>query len=311
MLKRNFVVVGQHIIRIATRRSPLALRQANYVKQLIETADPLTRCELLPMTTTGDTSSEASLRREGNKGLFLKELETALIEGHADVAVHSMKDVPLRLHSDLVVQSIGLRGAAHDVFVSDMSLNELPPDAKIGTSSGRRRALLLHIFKRRTFLAVRGNVQTRLKMLAEGQVDGLVLAAAGLQRLGLERPRRFALPTDEFVPAPCQGILAAEWHQKRTDIKRRIDCLTDADVQTSTSVERSIAEAIGADCATAFGAYCERVGDRYRVIAAALSATGDQAIYAKSIGADATTVADTVGERLLKEGAVTLLSPAT
>ena len=298
----------QQTIRIATRRSRLALWQAEHVKHLIENHLPDANCELVPMDTSGDLTPDRPLRNEGGKGLFLKELEKALLDNRADLAVHSMKDVPIQLASGFRVQTIGVRGSAHDVLVSDSAIHELPKEATIGTSSIRRRALLAHVFKRSKTVEVRGNVETRLRKLDEGQMDGLVLAAAGLERLDLEGRVRSVLPRDVFVPAAGQGILAAELLEDHDELRALLTTLSESDVEQAARAERSVAEIVGADCAGAFGAHCEKIRSGYRLSAIVLSESGDHAIQTLVEHEDALNAAEIVGQRLLKQGAAELLA---
>lgn len=298
----------QHTIRIATRRSRLALWQAEHVKHLIENHLSNANCELVPMDTSGDLTLDRPLRNEGGKGLFLKELEKALLDNRADLAVHSMKDVPIRLASGFGVQTIGVRGSAHDVLVSGSAIHQLPKDATIGTSSIRRQALLAHVFKRSHTVEVRGNVETRLRKLDEGQMDALVLAAAGLERLGLEKRACSILPKDVFVPAPGQGILAVEVLDDHEEIRELLAKLTENEVEQAACAERLVAEIVGADCAGAFGAHCEKVNGGYRLAAIVLSESGDQAIQTSIEHHDAPSAARIVGQRLLKHGANELLA---
>lgn len=297
-------------IRIATRRSRLAVWQAEHVKRLIENHMSDVNCELVPMDTTGDLTRERPLRSVGGKGLFLKELENALLDDRADLAVHSMKDVPIHLETGFSVQSIGKRGSAHDVLVSNSAIHELPTAATIGTSSSRRRALLAHVYKRSKTVEVRGNVETRLRKLDEGQMDGLVLAAAGLERLGLKERICSVLPKDVFVPAAGQGVLAAEFLNDREEICALLEALRERDVEQAARAERFVAESVGADCFGAFGAHCEKVKNGYRLSAIVLAESGEQAIQAVIEHSDALRAAETVGQRLLRHGAVELLSPS-
>ena len=260
------------------------------------------------MDTTGDLTRERPLRNEGGKGLFLKELEKALIEKRADVAVHSMKDVPVRLESEFAIQTIGKRGSAHDVLVSSCAIHQLPMEAVIGTASNRRKALLAHVFKRRNTLEVRGNVETRLRKLDEGQVDGLVLAAAGLERLGLEQRVSTVLPEDIFVPAAGQGILALEVLKEHEELRTLLAKLRDTVVEQAATAERFVAESVGADCAGAFGAHCVKVKHGYRMSAIALAESGEHAIQSTIEHQDAMPAAETVSNRLLKHGAAELLA---
>ena len=281
--------------------------QAEHVKHLLEHRSSETNCELVPMDTSGDLNQDRSLRNIGGKGLFLKELEKALLDDQADVAVHSMKDVPIQLDSGFSVQSIGNRGPAQDVLVGNTAIHQMSPEATIGTSSSRRRALLAHVYKRHSTVEVRGNVETRLRKLDEGEVEGLVLAAAGLERLGLEERVCAVLPKDVFIPAAGQGVLAVEYRKDQNEIRTLLEALIERDVEQAATSERYVAEFVGADCTGAFGAYCERYRDGFRLSAIVLSETGDRAIQSVTEHNDAFRAAELVGERLLKQGARELL----
>lgn len=295
-------------IRIATRRSRLAMWQAEHVKRLIKDHVSDANCELVPMDTTGDLIHDRPLRSAGGKGLFLKELERALLDDRADMAVHSMKDVPIHLESRFRLQSVGKRGSVHDVLVSNSTICQMPTEATIGTSSSRRRALLAHVYKRHKTVEVRGNVETRLRKLDEGQMAGLVLASAGLERLGLEERVCSVLPTSVFVPAAGQGVIAAEFLNDREDICALLEALNESDVEHAARAERLVAEIVGADCAGAFGALCENVKNGHRLSAIVLSESGEHAIQSTIEHRDALSAAETVGQRLLRHGAVDLLS---
>ena len=297
----------QRPIRIATRRSRLAVWQAEHVKRLLEHLSSEMSCDLVPMDTSGDLRQDRPLRSMGGKGLFLKELEKALLDDRADVAVHSMKDVPIQLDSGFSVQTIGDRGPANDVFVGDFTIHQMPPEATIGTSSSRRRALLSHVYKRHKTVEVRGNVETRLRKLDERQVDGLVLAAAGLKRLGLEERMCSVLPKDVFIPAAGQGVLAVEYLKDQDELRALLEAHMDLELERAVAAERFVAEIVGADCAGAFGAHCERIQGKFRLSAIVLSESGDQAIQSVTEDNDALRAAEVVGERLLKQGASELL----
>ena len=297
-------------IRIATRRSPLAIWQAEYVKNLLcETHGDL-ECTLVPLQTRGDERLEEPLSKAGGKGLFLKELEVALLDQDADLAVHSMKDVPVTQPEGLKVHTIGQRGSAHDVWISTSELMNFPENGRVGTSSSRRKALFSHTFKRGQFVDIRGNVQTRLKKLGDGEVDALVLAEAGLSRLALEPRVRIRLPLDVFVPAAGQGALAVEYLDERREISNRLQPLIDDSVELAVLAERNVVIMLNADCSLPFGAHCERVNDRYALMAVALSIEGDHAIYAKMENSDWKAASEAVASRLDKLGASRLLGTA-
>ena len=296
-------------LRIATRRSNLALWQANYVKQLVESRGLGIQCEIVALDTSGDLNRDRPIQTEGGKGLFLKELETELLADRADIAVHSMKDVPLDLPRGLTVQTIGERGSVQDVAIGKLPLHQLADDAVIGTSSNRRRALVAQLYGRSNVRAVRGNVETRLRKLDEGDCDVLILAAAGLERLGMADRIAWKLPTDAFVPAVGQGALAVEFALDREDLADLTSDLRDVTVDECVNAERSVARQIGADCAMAFGAYCENIDEEFRLTSIVLSESGDQAIKSVTTHRNASDAAEITGHRLVQQGAKELIQP--
>ncbi len=243
---------------LATRRSPLALRQAELTAAFLRERSGFA-CELLPMTTTGDERHDWSLEKQGGKGLFTKELETALLEGRADVAVHSAKDLP----ADIMPQGLALAGFlpradARDVWVvSDrMEAGSLP--RRVATGSPRRRAQLCRCFPGAEFCELRGNVHTRLQKIAEGFADGTVLAAAGLARLGIPEYAglRFdVLPVSSMVPAAGQGAIAL---QTRADDLSIFAKMLDARTGFAVTLERAVLARLGGGCQVAVGVYWEK-----------------------------------------------------
>jgi hydroxymethylbilane synthase len=202
----------QDILRIATRQSPLALWQANYVKTALEQAQPGLQVDVVAMTTRGDKILDVPLAKIGGKGLFVKELETALLHGEADIAVHSMKDVPMEFPPGLELGVICEREDPRDAFVSRRyaSLDQLPAGARLGTSSLRRQCQLRALRPDLEVLDLRGNVNTRLRKLDESQYDAIILAAAGLKRLGLAERITACLSVEQSLPAGGQGAVGIE-----------------------------------------------------------------------------------------------------
>jgi hydroxymethylbilane synthase len=244
---------------IATRESRLALWQAEHVRGLLQQLYPACQVDLLGMTTRGDKILDRPLAKVGGKGLFVKELETALLEGAADIAVHSMKDVPMQLDEAFALVAIGPREAPQDAFISNKyaSLDELPPGAVVGTSSLRRESQL---HARYPYLAVsplRGNLDTRLKKLDEGQFDAIILAAAGLKRLGLGARIRAVLSAEDSLPAPGQGALGIEALATRPEITAWMAPLHDASTAACVRAERAVARTLGGSCEVPLGAYAE------------------------------------------------------
>ncbi|MCL1826063.1 MAG: hydroxymethylbilane synthase [Betaproteobacteria bacterium] len=246
-------------IVIATRESRLALWQAEHIKARLEAVYPGCRVELLGMTTRGDQILDRPLANVGGKGLFVKELETALLEGRADIAVHSMKDVPMVLGEEFALACVTAREMPFDAFVSARygSLDDMPPGAVVGTSSLRRES---QIHAQYPFLAVaslRGNLDTRLRKLDEGQFDAIILAAAGLRRLGLESRIRAILPAEVSLPAAGQGALGIECLTARADLIAYLQALADADAAACVAAERAFSRSLAGSCETPLGAYGE------------------------------------------------------
>ena len=243
-------------IVIATRESRLALWQAEHVKALIETSLGW-QVELLGMTTLGDQILDRSLSKVGGKGLFVKELEVALTEGRADIAVHSLKDVPMDLPEGFALACVLAREDPHDAFVSNQfaSLADLPQGAVVGTSSLRRLVLLKALRPDLKIQPLRGNLDTRLRKLDEGQYDAIVLAAAGLKRLGLASRIRSRFETTDMLPAAGQGALGIEVCADRVDLLGSLACLADMPTWLAVTAERTVSRAMGGSCSMPLAAF--------------------------------------------------------
>ncbi|BAL23249.1 porphobilinogen deaminase [Azoarcus sp. KH32C] len=246
-------------IVIATRESRLALWQAEHVKARLESLYPGCRVELLGMTTRGDQILDRPLAKVGGKGLFVKELETALLDGQADIAVHSMKDVPMQLPEPFALPCISAREVPLDAFVSSRyaSLADMPPGAVVGTSSLRRESQLHAMYPMLSVTSLRGNLDTRLRKLDEGQYDAIILAAAGLKRLGLADRIRSELPSEVSLPAAGQGALGIECLANRPEVAAWLAPLNDADTSACVRAERAVARALAGSCEVPLGAYAE------------------------------------------------------
>jgi hydroxymethylbilane synthase len=266
---------------IATRRSRLALWQAGYVKQRLEQHHAGLAVELLALSTRGDEMLDARLDKAGGKGLFIKELEAALADGRADLAVHSMKDLPAALAPGFELAAIPARDDPRDAFLSSRyaRLEELPAGASVGTSSLRRAAQLAARRPGLRIATLRGNVETRLAKLERGQFDAIVLAAAGLKRLGLEQRIRAYLSVEECVPAAGQGALGVECLAERRDAAALAAPLADPQADACVRAERAVSRALGGDCTVPLGAYAEP--DRGRLRLRAVVATPDGARLAR------------------------------
>ena len=252
---------------IATRRSRLALWQAEFVKSRLETLHAGLAVELLPMSTRGDELQETRLDEAGGKGLFIKELEQAMAEGRADLAVHSMKDVPADLPGGFVLGAITSRDDPRDAFVSNRhaSLKAMPLGATVGTSSLRREAQVAALYPGLQIRLLRGNVETRLAKLDRGDYDAIVLAVAGLSRLKLESRISCALAPEEMLPAPGQGALGIECLAGRKEVEEIVRALADTATSASVRSERQVSRALGGNCTIPLGAYAEVAGTRMRL----------------------------------------------
>ncbi len=251
-------------IVIATRESRLALWQAEHVKARLEALYPACRVELLGMTTRGDQILDRPLAKVGGKGLFIKELETALLDGRADIAVHSMKDVPMTLGDAFALPCISEREVPLDAFVSNRyeSLADMPPGAVVGTSSLRRESQVHIQFPYLSVTSLRGNLDTRLRKLDQGEYDGIILAAAGLKRLGLGERIRMELPAELSLPSAGQGALGIECLAARPDLVACLAPLHDPVTAACVTAERAVSRALGGSCEVPLGAYAVMRGER-------------------------------------------------
>jgi len=256
-----------HRLVIATRESRLALWQAEHVQARLATLYPECRIELLPMTTRGDQMQEARLALEGGKGLFIKELELALADGRADLAVHSMKDMPVELPMGFALAAITEREDPRDALVSNAysSLAGLPAGAVVGTSSLRRAAQILERFPALAIRELRGNVNTRLAKLDRGEYAAIVLAASGLKRLGLESRIADYLSIEQCIPSAGQGALGVECRADRPELLAAIAPLGHRGSGICVRAERAVNLALGGNCSIPLGAYAEIWGETLRL----------------------------------------------
>lgn len=251
-------------IRIATRKSALALWQAEYVKARLEASHPGLKVRLVPMVSRGDKLLDAPLAKIGGKGLFVKELETALMENEADIAVHSMKDVPMEFPEGLGLYCICEREDPRDAFVSNHfdDLDALPPGSVVGTSSLRRQAQLL---ARRPDLKIqflRGNVNTRLAKLDAGEYDAIILAAAGLIRLGFGERIRSSISVDESLPAGGQGAVGIECRTTDSELHALLECLNHAPTAIRVVAERALNKRLNGGCQVPIACYAVLEGEQ-------------------------------------------------
>lgn len=303
--------VSEEIVRIATRKSPLALWQAQHVAQRLSDAHPGLRVELVKMTTRGDKLLDAPLAKVGGKGLFVKELEQGLLEGRADIAVHSMKDVPVDFPDGLRLGAILQREDPRDALVSRRyaSFQALPPHAKIGTSSLRRQSQIRERIPACLILNLRGNVNSRLDKLDRGEFDAIVLAAAGLKRLGLgERITEFLDPAVS-LPAIGQGAIGVECREEDARIESLIRVLHDPDTAERIAAERAMNERLQGGCQVPIAGYAELDGDRLRLRGLVGTPDGRQIIRGEIEGlrADARQLGVALAEELLGKGADRIL----
>ncbi len=263
---------------IATRESRLALWQANHVKALLEQQGH--QVTLLGMTTQGDQILDRSLSKVGGKGLFVKELETALEDGKADLAVHSLKDVPMELPPGFELACVMEREDPRDAWVSPKyaTLQDLPQGATVGTSSLRRMALVRALRPDLKIEPLRGNLDTRLRKLDDGLYDGIVLAAAGLKRLGLGERIRTIFETTEMLPAAGQGALGIEIRAGRKDVTDALAHLMDTKTWLTVSAERAVSRVMGGSCSMPLAAHAVFTGDVLEIRAAWGDPEGQQSL---------------------------------
>jgi hydroxymethylbilane synthase len=252
------------IIRIATRRSPLALWQAEHVAERLERTFPGCRTELVKMTTQGDKILDAPLAKIGGKGLFVKELEQGMLEGLADIAVHSMKDVPVEFPDGLHLAAILTREDPTDAFVSNQypGLNVLPANARIGTSSLRRECQIKEIYPDAEILSLRGNVNTRLSKLDAGEYDAIILASAGLKRLGMAGRITQCLDSSVSLPAIGQGAIGIECRTDNLKINTMLAVLHDSETGLCVLAERAMNARLSGGCQVPIAGFAQLQGEK-------------------------------------------------
>lgn len=273
-------------IVIATRESRLALWQAEHVQAKLSALYPDTQVELLKMTTRGDQILDKTLSKVGGKGLFVKELETALLDGRADLAVHSLKDVPVDLQSPFQLACVMEREDPRDAFVSPQyaSLADLPAGAIVGTSSLRREAQIREKYPHLHVKPLRGNLDTRLRKLDEGQYAAIILAAAGLKRLGLEARIRSYISTDDSLPAAGQGALGIEILEARQDLSALLQPLVHQETLYRVTAERAVSYALGGSCQVPLAAYATLQDKELSIRALVASTDGSRILRASLAG---------------------------
>ena len=293
-------------LKIATRKSALALWQANYIAEKILEVSEGISIELVEIVTNGDRWLDGPLHEIGGKGLFVKELELALVEGRADIAVHSVKDIPAVLPDDFYLPVLGFRDSCNDVLVGCNKLDSLAQGAVVGSSSLRRKVQLQAIRPDLEIRNIRGNVGTRLKKLDDGDFDALVLAEAGLNRLNITREDKFVLPIEDCLPAPGQGALGIEMHKSnpRRDI---VDSLRVPETYLSIESERMVSAGLGADCSMPVAALASVQGGTFALEALIADSEGSKVLRAKAEGSNRDQVVSKILSDLFDLGAQDIL----
>jgi hydroxymethylbilane synthase len=297
---------------IASRESALAMWQAEHVRDRLRSLYPQTEVSILGMTTQGDQILDVTLSKIGGKGLFVKELETALQDGRADLAVHSLKDVPMNLPEGFVLAAIGEREDPHDAFVSNRheSLAALPAGSVVGTSSLRRESQLRARFPHLQIEPLRGNVQTRLRKLDEGQYAAIILAAAGLKRLGLGQRIRNLITSEESLPAVGQGALGIECRADRADVIAMLQPLHHSDTAACVLAERALSRALAGSCQGPLGGFAEVKDGRLRMRGFVASPDGKRMTQSEMTGDidDPEALGTRVADALRAQGADRILA---
>ena len=298
-------------IRIATRKSALALWQAKHIAAVLQQLPGVSGTELLPLSTKGDEILDRSLQKIGGKGLFIKELEVAMQNGEADIAVHSMKDVPAEMPDGFCLAATLTRANHRDALVTDggRQLDDLPKNACIGSSSLRRRAQLKMLRPDLCIEPLRGNVNTRLAKLENGDYDAIILAAAGLERLQLDHHISHQFSSDEMLPAAAQGVLGIECLENDSELRAILDQLSDPVTVQTTTAERAIARVLEASCQSPVAAFATVDNEKLTLTALVAHPDGSKSIK-ESISGDATDAEQlgaTLAARLLENGARELL----
>ena len=298
-------------IRIATRQSPLALWQAYYVRDALLAEHQGLTVELVKMVTKGDKILDTPLAKIGGKGLFVKELEQGMMAGEADIAVHSLKDVPMELPEGFELPVICQREVPFDAFVSHnyASVDELPEGAKVGTSSLRRSSQLLNKRPDLEILSLRGNVQTRLSKLDAGEFDAIILASAGLIRLQMEDRIRSQISPEFMLPAVGQGAVGIETREGDDEVKALIACLNHADTATRVSAERAFNHRLEGGCQVPIACFAVLESDDIWVRGLVASVDGKEVLFGERRGkqADAEALGRDLADELLSRGADKIL----
>ncbi|WP_339057726.1 hydroxymethylbilane synthase [Candidatus Regiella endosymbiont of Tuberolachnus salignus] len=304
--------MSEKVIRIATRQSPLALWQADYVRKSLESHHPDLQVKLVPITTRGDTLLHTPLAKIGGKGLFVKELEQALLENCADIAVHSIKDVPIHFPAGLGLVVICQRGDPHDAFVSKnyKHLTQLPPGSIVGTSSLRRQCQIRKKYPHLIVRDLRGNVGTRLNKLDQGAYQAIILAVAGLQRLDLQSRIQHVMSPEESLPAAGQGAIGIECRLEDDVTRQLLAPLNHFPTERRICAERALNIRLEGGCQVPIGSYAELEGDNLRLRAFVSTPDGSQMIYGEQCGLaiQAEQIGLDLATELIAKGADKILS---
>lgn len=294
-------------IRIGTRGSRLALYQANLVKGLLEAQGHA--ADLVTIVTSGDSIKDVQLVELGGKGLFVKEIEEALMDQRCDIAVHSLKDVPWTIPADLVIDTFLPREDPRDAFVGrdGMPFDTLKRGARVGTGSLRRGIQLKRLNRAVEVVPIRGNVETRIKKIAAENLDGVVLASAGMRRLELEAQVSSVFSPFEMIPAVGQGVIAIERRQRDEDAAGALAPLNDAPTAACVAAERAYLVRLQGSCKIPMGGYCRAEGLGYHMAAFIASPDGKEFLKTKAIGDDPAELGAAVAEDLVAKGALKLL----
>ncbi len=300
-------------IRLATRGSALALAQAALVEAALRAADPAVTVERVVIKTTGDRQSEGGGTVAAGKGVFVKEIQDALLAGAADVAVHSLKDLPVEDAAGLQLAATLPREDVRDAFCGGDGriLDELPDGAKIATGSPRREAQLRRLHPRFRYVPIRGNVDTRLRKIREGEADGVILARAGLARLGLLGAITELIPVEVCLPAPGQGAIGLECRDGDDRIAGLLEAVNHPETYRSTAAERALLRVLGGGCQTPIAAWGKPEGDQLTLFGFVSDPTGARFIASALTGpaAEPESLGEQLGERFLEQGAGRLLEP--
>ncbi len=298
-------------IRIGTRGSPLALWQANWIKSRLQSIHPGLEAEIVPIKTSGDKIQDVALAKIGGKGLFVKEIEEALLRGEIDIAVHSMKDVPVKLPAGLNIVAIPAREDPRDALISQngVKLKDLPQKARVGTGSLRRITQLLHYRPDLEIVPLRGNIETRIKKMTAESLDGIVLAVAGLRRMGMEDKISEAIDPGIMLPAMGQGAVGVEARQFDADTLELVLELDHEETHIALEAERAFLRALGGGCQVPIGAHATLSADQLTLKAVVGSLDGKQIFKSEKTGIPqrAREIGESLGKEMLEQGAGKLL----